>query len=177
MTQAIRTIRIATQGPAGPQGLYPQAAWTAESAPYAKDTVLCHNASLWLALRATSAEPSAAASDDWIRWFDFTDLVEGVATLDGSGKVPVEQLPAIAITETFEVASQAGMLALNAEKGDIAIRSDLNRSFVLASNSPGTLADWKELKTPTDIVLSVAGRYRRSDLEQGGRGPRQRAQR
>lgn len=81
----------------------------------------------------------------------------GLATLDGSGQIPSAQLPAIAITDVFVVASQAAMLALTAEKGDVAIRSDLNKSFVLSTNSPGTLADWKELLTPTDAVLSVAG--------------------
>jgi hypothetical protein len=49
------------------------------------------------------------------------------------------------------------MLALDAQQGDVAIRTDLNKSFILATNSPTTLADWKELLTPTDAVLSVAG--------------------
>lgn len=82
----------------------------------------------------------------------------GLATLDAGGKVPTAQLPAIAITDAFAVASQAAMLALTAEKGDIAIRSDLNKTFILSTNSPGTLADWLELKTPTDAVQSVAGK-------------------
>lgn len=82
----------------------------------------------------------------------------GLAQLDGSGLVPVAQLPAIAITDVFPVASQAAMLALTAQKGDIAIRSDLNKSFALSTNSPGTLADWLELLSPTAAVSSVAGR-------------------
>jgi hypothetical protein len=81
----------------------------------------------------------------------------GIPTLDAGGKIPSAQLPAIAITDTFVVASQAAMLALTAERGDVAVRSDLNKSFVLASDSPSTLADWKELLTPTDAVLSVDG--------------------
>ena len=80
-----------------------------------------------------------------------------VLLLDGSGKVDPSTLPAVAINDTFVVASQSAMLALTAEKGDIAVRSDLNKSYILSSNSPGTLADWKELLTPTDAVLSVAG--------------------
>ncbi len=83
---------------------------------------------------------------------------DGLATLDSSGKVPTAQLPAIAITDVFQVASQAAMLALAAEKGDVAVRSDVNKSFVLSTNSPSTLADWIELRTPTDTVLSVFGR-------------------
>ena len=82
----------------------------------------------------------------------------GYASLGADGKVPASQMPAIAITDTYEVASQSAMLALSdAEKGDVAIRTDLNKCFILSTNSYGTLADWKELKTPTDVVLSVVG--------------------
>lgn len=82
----------------------------------------------------------------------------GVATLDAGSKVPTAQLPALAITETFPVASQAAMLALTAQRGDVAIRTDLNKSFILSTDSPTTLADWKELLTPTDAVTSVNAR-------------------
>lgn len=82
----------------------------------------------------------------------------GVASLGSDSKILAAQLPAIAITDVFAVASQAAMLALTAETGDIAVRSDLNKTFALSTNSPSTLADWIELKTPTDAVLSVAGR-------------------
>lgn len=82
----------------------------------------------------------------------------GVATLGADSKIPAAQLPAIAITDTFPVASQAAMLALTAEKGDIAVRSDLNKTFALSAEPASTLANWLELKTPTDAVLSVAGR-------------------
>lgn len=80
-----------------------------------------------------------------------------VPLLDGSGKLDTSVLPALAITDTFVVASQAAMLALSAESGDVAIRSDVNKTFILATNSPSTLADWKEMPTPTDPVQAVAG--------------------
>ena len=67
-------------------------------------------------------------------------------------------IPAVAITDTYVVATEAAMLALSAQKGDIAIRSDLNKSFVLQSTPASTLANWKELLTPTDAVLSVNGK-------------------
>ncbi|PWE57668.1 hypothetical protein DEM27_00190 [Metarhizobium album] len=90
------------------------------------------------------------------------ELVKGtsagnIPVLDGSGKLHTSTLPALAITETFVVNNQSSMLALSAQQGDVAIRTDLNKSFILSTNSPGTLADWKELLTPTDAVLSVAG--------------------
>ncbi|AEB50513.1 gp53-like domain-containing protein [Aeromonas veronii] len=81
----------------------------------------------------------------------------GVATLDGSGKVPVNQIPATAITDTFVVNTQAAMLALTAEVGDIAVRTDLNKSFILRVAGAATLANWQELLTPTDSVQSVDG--------------------
>lgn len=85
-------------------------------------------------------------------------VANGLATLDAGGKIPSGQLPAIAITSTFPVASQAAMLALTAETGDVAVRSDLNKSFILGGGgNPATLADWIELLTPTDTVLSVNG--------------------
>ncbi|WP_429140556.1 tail fiber protein [Aeromonas allosaccharophila] len=84
-------------------------------------------------------------------------VANGVATLDGNGKVPVNQIPATAITDTFVVSTQAAMLALTAEVGDLAVRTDLNKSFILRVAGAATLANWQELLTPTDSVQSVDG--------------------
>lgn len=87
-----------------------------------------------------------------------TGLASGnVPILDANGKLDTATMPSIAITDVFVVNSQAAMLALVAQTGDMAIRTDLNKTFALATNSPGTLLDWKEMLTPTDAVLSVAG--------------------
>lgn len=83
---------------------------------------------------------------------------DGVASLDSGGKVPSSQLPSIAISETFVVASQAAMLALTAQTGDVAVRTDLSKTFILAGTDPSSLADWQELATPSDAVSSVDGR-------------------
>lgn len=85
------------------------------------------------------------------------NAASGYAGLDSDGKLLTSALPGMAITDTFVVASQAAMLALTAERGDLCIRSDINRSFALAAEPASTLANWKELLTPTDTVLSVAG--------------------
>ncbi|UOK18351.1 minor tail protein [Arthrobacter phage BruhMoment] len=74
-----------------------------------------------------------------------------------TGTLGTNQLPALAINDTFVVADQTAMLALTAQRGDIAIRTDNQKSFILSTDSPGTLADWKEL-TASGAVLSVAGR-------------------
>ena len=84
-------------------------------------------------------------------------VINGIASLDGSGKIPTSQLPATAIADVFPVASQAAMLALTADTGDIAIRSDINKSFILRVTPASTLSNWNELLTPTDSVLSVDG--------------------
>ena len=82
----------------------------------------------------------------------------GVATLDSSGLVPTNQLPALAITNTFVVNSQAAMLALTAQPGDVAIRTDLSESYILTADPASTLANWQELLSPPDAVTSVDGR-------------------
>ena len=82
----------------------------------------------------------------------------GVATLDASGLVPTNQLPALAITNTFVVNSQAAMLALTAQTGDVAIRTDLSESYILTADPASTLANWQELLSPPDAVTSVDGR-------------------
>ena len=82
----------------------------------------------------------------------------GVATLDATGKLTSAQIPAIAITDTFVVASQAAMLALTVEVGDVAVRSDVNQTYILRATPASTLANWELLRTPTDLVTSVNGR-------------------
>ena len=82
-----------------------------------------------------------------------------VPVLDGTGKLLASLLPALAISDTSVVGSQAAMLALTAERGDIAVRTDLNKSYILKADGASTLANWQELLTPTDAVLSVAGLF------------------
>lgn len=77
-----------------------------------------------------------------------------VATVDVNGKIPVEQIPAVAITDTFPVASQAEMLALNAQKGDVAIRSDISKSFILMAEPATALANWKEFANDALVQLA-----------------------
>jgi len=81
-----------------------------------------------------------------------------VPVLNASGKLDDSVIPVIAITETSEVASQAAMLALSAQVGDVAIRSDENKSYILKATPASTLANWALLKTPTDAVLSFNSR-------------------
>ena len=94
-------------------------------------------------------------------------VASGVATLDSDGKIPSSQLPAIAISEVFVVSSESEQLALNAQSGDAAVRSDLNKTYLHNGGTAGTMDDWTLLKTPTDAVLSVFGRTGAVTAESG----------
>lgn len=74
-----------------------------------------------------------------------------------TGIIGTSQLPPLAINEVFTPADQTAMLALTAQRGDMAIRTDNGKSYVLSTDSPGTLADWKQITAAGDVV-SVAGR-------------------
>jgi len=52
----------------------------------------------------------------------------------------------------------SAMLALTAEPGDVAVRTDLNKSFILVTSPASTLGNWQELLSPTDAVQSVNGK-------------------
>lgn len=80
------------------------------------------------------------------------DLVNGV--------IPNSQIPPLAIGQPFPVSTQAAMLALTAQRGDVAIRSDVSKTFILSTDSPGTLGDWLEMASGTGAggVTSVAGK-------------------
>lgn len=74
-----------------------------------------------------------------------------------TGTLGTAQLPPLAINKVDVVATQAAMLALVSERGDMAIRTDTGQTFVLSTDSPSTLADWKEV-VAAGQVSSVAGR-------------------
>lgn len=81
-----------------------------------------------------------------------------VPVLDSNGKLDTNVLPGLALTTTNVVADQTSMLALTAEPGDLAVRTDLNKTYVLKTAGASTLTNWQELLTPTDSVTSVAGK-------------------
>lgn len=81
-----------------------------------------------------------------------------VPVLDSNGKLDTAVLPALAISETFTAANQAAMLALNAQQGDICIRTDQSKTYILSASPASTLANWKELASPADAVSSVNGK-------------------
>ena len=58
-------------------------------------------------------------------------------------------------TSVYSVSSQAQMLALTAQKGDIAVRTDTNYNYILSDLPASTLSNWVELKQDKDLLPSV----------------------
>ncbi|EMS89735.1 hypothetical protein [Leptospira noguchii] len=80
----------------------------------------------------------------------FTNPGLSTITLDpATGKLPTQYLPALAINDIFTVNSQMAQLALIAQRGDIAIRSDLPgpAMFILAGDDPTYLQNWIPVTT------------------------------
>ena len=84
-------------------------------------------------------------------------IAGGVASLDGSGQIPASQIPLIAISQTWVVGSQNEQLALPAQIGDVAVRTDLNKTFIHGGGTTGTMADWIQMAIPGESVRSVNG--------------------
>jgi hypothetical protein len=84
-------------------------------------------------------------------------IASGYAPLDAGGLVPTVHIPPLAINDTFVVASQAEMLALTAQRGDMAIRTDTGRTYVLSAEPASTLANWKEVLAAGQVT-SVNGK-------------------
>lgn len=68
----------------------------------------------------------------------------GVAPLDPNSKIPSIYIPKIATTEVYPVVSEAEMLALTAERGDEAHRTDTGQVFLLMADDPSVLSNWLE---------------------------------
>jgi len=88
---------------------------------------------------------------------DYVTTYASNASNLSSGTVPSSVLPPIALTTVQVAVSEIAMLALTTEEGDVVVRSDENRSYMRNAGIAGTMADFNELQTPTDSVLSVNG--------------------
>ena len=82
----------------------------------------------------------------------------GYPSLGADSKIPTTYLPSLAITDTYVSANQTAMLALTAQTGDVCVRSDENKTYILQGTDPSVLGDWQEMLTPTDAVISVNGK-------------------
>ena len=77
----------------------------------------------------------------------------GVAALNASGKIDDSVLPPLAIWETFVVSSEAQMLALTAQTGDRAIRTDESKTYIKLNNTnPSSLSDWQVILSSWEVI-------------------------
>lgn len=80
----------------------------------------------------------------------------GVATLDGAGKLSSTQIPDISVvTYLGSVNSQVSMLALTGQLGDWCTRSDLGTNWIITGANPTQIGSWTQLSYPTAPVTSV----------------------
>jgi hypothetical protein len=85
-----------------------------------------------------------------------TGVANGVASLNALGKIPSDQIPAISFSSVRIVNTEAEMLGLtSAVVGSVAVRTDVNKSFILAVSDPTVLSNWTMLLTPAPPVQSV----------------------
>ena len=83
-------------------------------------------------------------------------VANGVASLNALGKIPSDQIPAISFSSVRIVNTEAEMLGLtSAVVGSVAVRTDVNKSFILAVSDPTVLNNWTMLLTPAPPVQSV----------------------
>lgn len=80
-----------------------------------------------------------------------------VPVLGAGGKLNTSVLPPLAIGETFVVNSESAMIALSAQRGDVAVRTDLNKTFILSQEPASSLSNWVEMLA-TGTVVSVNGK-------------------
>jgi hypothetical protein len=82
----------------------------------------------------------------------------GLDTTDKSTLVDaINELVAVkAHAGWFEAASQAAMLALAAQKGNYARRTDIGQTFVLTTDDPTVLSNWKQVSNWTGVKFLEA---------------------
>ena len=72
-------------------------------------------------------------------------------------RVHVENLDAGAVVSTTIATSEATMLALNIQVGDICIRTDVKKTFILVGSDPTVLGNWQELFTIDTANVAITG--------------------
>lgn len=79
-----------------------------------------------------------------------TTTVQDIKTVIGGGSLTV------AINDTFTVADQAARLATGAAKGDVAVQTDTQESYILKQTPATNNANWVQLLFPASVT-SVQG--------------------
>ena len=80
-----------------------------------------------------------------------------VVMVEDDGKIDPSLMPSITITDVFVAASEAEMLALNADQGDFVIRTDTSETYILAKD-PNELGNWVLIKNPLNGIQQINGK-------------------
>ena len=81
-----------------------------------------------------------------------------IPVLGADGKLDTSVIPAIALSDIFTVENETEMLALEAQTGDVAIRTDENKTYILSAEPASEQSNWRQLLTPAAPVQSVNGK-------------------
>jgi len=81
----------------------------------------------------------------------------GLVPLGADTKIPTQYIPALAILDVVYAASEAEMLAASVQKGDLCIRNDEAKTYILKTDDPTQLINWALLLFPGSVV-SVNGK-------------------
>ena len=85
------------------------------------------------------------------------NVANWVAALDANGKISNDVIPPLAIGQTFVVDSEAAMLALSAQTGDVCVRTDISKTYIKLNDTvPSTMSDWQVFYTSGEVI-SVNG--------------------
>lgn len=80
-----------------------------------------------------------------------------VPVVGDDGKLNTSIIPSLALMDSYVVDSEEAMLALDCQKGDIAIRSDVVKTYILAGEDPTDINNWVQFLSPECNVQSVNG--------------------
>lgn len=81
-----------------------------------------------------------------------------IPALSTGGKLAASMMPDISLSDYVGTpADQGAMLALTGQRGDWCIRSDTNTTYVLITDDPTQLGNWKAIVTPSSGVTSASG--------------------
>jgi hypothetical protein len=93
--------------------------------------------------------PQVNAGETALEFIPGRGQVNGVASLDATGKVPASELPALAISDFLGIAAnQAAMLAFVGQEGDWCVRSDTGTTWIVKAQPSSILANWQEIYYP-----------------------------
>jgi hypothetical protein len=76
---------------------------------------------------------------------------------DGNGQLGTTHLPALSVTDVFPASSEVEMRGLTAQRGDLCVRTDVGRTYILRTDDPTNINNWIEMSSAGQ-VLSVNGK-------------------